>query len=272
MAFAYWTVFFSPEKGIGLASNHKKRLEFVDEQQFLAGPRSHWYEFKKVWRIALEFIKGFRSLRLIGPAVTVFGSARFSEEHKYYQLGISVGRALANAGFTVMTGGGPGVMEAANRGAMQAQGHSVGCHILLPQEQEPNAYLHTAVNFYYFFVRKVMLVKYSYAYVILPGGFGTLDELAEALTLIQTGKIYDFPVVLVGKSFWQGFLDWSRDTLAFEKTISAGDLDLLYCVDDPAEVIEIILSKAPVRAVVEARGQARKKPKADDLLNKRPPA
>lgn len=170
-----------------------------EEQFLLEGPRNRFLELGLIFKVFWEFIQGFRALHFVGPCVTVFGSARFKEDHPYYQRGMEVGRRLSNLGFTVMTGGGPGVMEAANRGAFEAGGRSVGCNIHLPFEQYPNKYLHKWVSIKYFFVRKVFLVKYSYALVVLPGGFGTLDEMAEVLTLIQTQKIANFPVVLIGE-------------------------------------------------------------------------
>ena len=164
-------------------------------------------------------MRGFRKLHFVGPCVTVFGSARFTAEHHYYVLAREVGQRLARAGFTVMTGGGPGIMEAANRGAKEAGGYSVGCNIELPQEQKPNPYLDRWVTFRHFFVRKLMLVKYSYAFIAMPGGFGTLDEIFETATLIQTHKIKDFPLVLVGKEYWQPLLDFLRGRLVEAKTI-----------------------------------------------------
>src|SRR5262245_21448532 len=158
-------------------------------RRFLQGPQARRSELFRAIRIFIEFIRGFRALHFVGPCVTVFGSARFKEDHPYYALGREVGRALARAGFTVMTGGGPGIMEAANRGAKDVGGRSVGCNIELPEEQRPNPYLDRWITFRHFFVRKVMLVKYSYAFVALPGGFGTLDEIFETATLVQTGKI-----------------------------------------------------------------------------------
>src|SRR5580765_7592539 len=157
--------------------------------ELLEGPRARVVEFKRVWRIAAEFIRGFRALHFVGPCVTVFGSARFKEGDPYYQLAREVGKGIASLGMTTMTGGGPGIMEAANRGAKEAGGTSIGCNIILPHEQKPNPYLDRFVEFRYFFVRKLMLIKYSYAFVVMPGGFGTLDELFESLTLVQTGKI-----------------------------------------------------------------------------------
>lgn len=225
-----WFSFFQPVPRF-------RRLGLVQgETQFLAGRHSRTYEFFRVLRIAIEFIRGFRTLHFIGPAITVFGSARFKEGHPYYELARRVGALLAQEGYAVMTGGGPGVMEAANRGAKEAGGHSVGCNILLPHEQEPNPYLDTVVTFYYFFVRKVMLIKYSFAFVILPGGLGTLDEMSEALTLIQTGKLYDFPIILVGRSYWQPFLDWVEGTLVKEGTVNAEDLHYLHVTDDLEEL------------------------------------
>jgi uncharacterized protein (TIGR00730 family) len=216
-----------------------------DESYFLQERASRWTEFRRVVRIAIEFIKGFRALHFIGPTVTVFGSARIKEDHPYYRLGVSVGAELAKMGFNVMTGGGPGVMEAANRGAFEAGGLSVGCNIVLPFEQKPNPFCKLVVYFYYFFVRKVMLVKYSSAYVILPGGFGTLDEMAEALTLIQTGKIHNFPLILMGTSFWQPFLDWLRHQVLAEGAIRPEDLDYIQITDSVEELRMIIEERYP---------------------------
>lgn len=208
--------------------------------RFLEGPQSRRFEFLRVFRIAWEFLKGFRTLHFVGPCVTVFGSARFKPDHPYYQLAQSAGATLAKAGFTVMTGGGPGIMEAANRGAKEVGGKSVGCNIRLPHEQKPNPYLDTTVTFDYFFVRKVMLVKYSYAFIVMPGGFGTFDELFETLTLIQTGKIHNFPVVLVGTAFWQPMMEFIRERLEKEGVISPSDLDLLFLTDSVAEAVEYV--------------------------------
>ena len=207
------------------------------EERFLAGPRSRWAEFTRVLRIGAEFIKGFRALHFLPACVTVFGSARFREDHPHYVLARALGRALARAGFTVMTGGGPGIMEAANRGAKDANGLSVGCNITLPHEQHPNPYLDRFVEFRYFFVRKVMLVKYSHAFVVLPGGFGTMDELFEAATLIQTGKIEGFPLVLMGVDYWQPLLAFLRDSMVAHGTIDATDLDRIFVTDDVAEAV-----------------------------------
>lgn len=212
----------------------------ADVVSFLAGPRSRLDEARRVGRIALEFIRGFRRLHFLGPCVTVFGSARFGEDHPAYQLGRTMGRVLAEAGLVTMTGGGPGVMEAANRGAREAGGASVGCNIRLPHEQEPNRYLDQFVEFRYFFVRKVMLVKYSSAFLVLPGGFGTLDELFEALTLVQTRKIDSFPIVLMGVDYWRPLCDFLQHTLVAAGTISRADLDLLTVTDDPREAMAAV--------------------------------
>ena len=163
-----------------------------------------------LWRVFRDFMRGFRVLHFVGPCVTIFGSARFGETHPYYAKARELGQRVSRLGFTVMTGGGPGLMEAANRGARDAGGRSIGCNIELPHEQDPNPYLDRWINCHYFFVRKVLLFKYSYAFVALPGGLGTLDELCEALTLIQTGKIRSYPVVLVGTAYWKPFIDLLR--------------------------------------------------------------
>ncbi|MFN2444137.1 MAG: TIGR00730 family Rossman fold protein [Vicinamibacterales bacterium] len=206
------------------------------DRVLLEGPHSRWREMVRLFRIIRDFVRGFRELHFVGPCVTVFGSARFSETHAAYQTGIEVGKALVGLGFTVMTGGGPGVMEAANRGARAAGGRSVGCNISLPHEQAPNPYLDRYVTCHYFFVRKVLLFKYSYAFVVLPGGLGTLDELTEALTLIQTGKIRQFPVVLMGIGYWRPFTDLLRNMLK-EGTVSATDLDLMLVTDSVPEAM-----------------------------------
>jgi len=195
----------------------------------------------RVFRIMGEFVEGFDSLARIGPAVTIFGSARVRPDDPQYEAARETARLLGEAGFSIITGGGPGIMEAANRGARDAKVLSVGCNIELPFEQAVNPYVDLAINFRYFFVRKTMFVKYAEAFVIFPGGFGTLDELSEALTLIQTGKVRDFPVVLVGSGYWQGFLDWIRDALLAEGKISHDDLDLMVVTDDPREVARIVI-------------------------------
>jgi uncharacterized protein (TIGR00730 family) len=214
------------------------------ELQFLAGPQPRGFELRLAIRIFLEFIQGFRTLHFVGPCATVFGSARFQEDHPYYQLARAVGAQLAQVGFTVMTGGGPGIMEAANRGAKDVGGRSVGCNILLPKEQGHNPYLDVVVNFKYFFVRKTMLVKYSYGFIVMPGGFGTFDELFEALTLIQTGKVAGFPVVLVGQAYWRPLVDYITTTLLKEGTISDQDTRLYYLTDSPQEAATIVRDAA----------------------------
>jgi uncharacterized protein (TIGR00730 family) len=191
-------------------------------------------------RILSEFVEGFDAMAAVGPAVTVFGSARVKAADPLYELARTIGRKLAEAGYAVITGGGPGTMEAANRGCQEGGGLSVGCNIELPHEQSLNPYVDLGVEFRYFFARKTMFVKYAEAFVILPGGFGTMDELFEALTLIQTGKVRHFPVVLVGTSYWGGLLDWIRSTLLANGMISPGDVELLRITDDPDEAIQII--------------------------------
>ncbi|GAA4944334.1 TIGR00730 family Rossman fold protein [Streptomonospora halophila] len=194
----------------------------------------------RVLRIQSEFVEGFGLLSEVGHAVSVFGSARTKPGTSYYDLGQEIGTKLASSGYAVITGGGPGVMEAANRGAQDAGGTSIGLGIELPFEQSLNDFIDIGVTFRYFFVRKTMFVKYSQAFVVLPGGFGTLDELFESITLVQTGKVTRFPVVLVGTEFWSGLRDWIRNTLLEEGTISPGDPDLLHLTDDPDEVVEIV--------------------------------
>lgn len=215
------------------------------EETFLRTRSSRSTEFFRVVRIALEFIRGFRALHFLGPSVTVFGSARLAEDHPSSVEARRLGSLLAASGFATITGGGPGIMEAANRGAFEAGGMSVGCNIDLPHEQKPNPYLNRVVTFYYFFVRKVMLVKYSSAFVIFPGGFGTLDELTEALTLIQTGKTPRFPVILVGRAYWEGMTQWMREMFVSSRTIDEADLGLLRLVDTAEEAIHLIRQAFP---------------------------
>ncbi len=202
----------------------------------LEGPRARIRELGTVLRTGRDFIRGFRALHFVGPCVTIFGSARFNETHPAYAQAREMGAAVARLGFTVMTGGGPGIMEAANRGARDAGGPSVGCNIELPFEQQPNRYLDRTVTCRYFFVRKVLLFKYSYAFVAMPGGLGTLDELAEALTLIQTDKIKQFPVVLMDTAYWAPFREM-LETMVNAGTISPGDLDLMLITDSVTEAI-----------------------------------
>jgi uncharacterized protein (TIGR00730 family) len=204
-------------------------------------------------RILSEFVEGFDALAAVGPAVTVFGSARTKPDHPYYQQARELGRLLATQGYAVITGGGPGIMEAANRGCQEGDGLSVGCNIELPMEQGLNAYCDLGVEFRYFFARKTMFVKYADAFVIFPGGYGTLDELFEALTLIQTKKVQHFPVILMGADYWTGMIDWIKGTLLAEATISPEDVDLLRITDDPAETVQIVNAY-----VTERRDQAAK--------------
>lgn len=194
----------------------------------------------RVMRIQAEFIEGFGALANIGPAISVFGSARTPDTHKHYEYAREIGSLLAEENLAVITGGGPGVMEAANRGAVEAGGTSVGLGIELPHEQGMNKWVDLGINFRYFFARKMMFVKYSFGFIVLPGGFGTMDELFEALTLVQTHKIKSFPVVLVDSSYWGGLMDWLREAMLAEGNISAGDLDLIHVVETPQQAIEII--------------------------------
>jgi hypothetical protein len=231
-----------------------------DVPDFLDGPRARASEFLRAARIFAEFIRGFRGLHFVGPCVTVFGSARFPAGHPYYELGREVGKRIAKAGLTTMTGGGPGIMESANRGAREAGGRSIGCNIVLPMEQKPNPYVDKFVDFKYFFVRKVMLVKYSYAFVVLPGGFGTMDELFEALTLVQTRKIENFPVVLMGEAYWKPLLDFLCDTMVAGKTINPEDMDLLTVTDSPD------VAMATIRKALAAKPQFKAGPRRSKLL------
>jgi hypothetical protein len=226
------------------------------ERQALEGPHSRWEEAKFLWRVVVEFLRAFRRLHFVGPCVTVFGSARFPETHEYYALTRTVGAKLAELGFTVMTGGGPGLMEAANRGAKDVGGRSVGCNIILPMEQEPNPYLDACIPFHYFFIRKVLLFKYSYAFVAMPGGLGTLDELFEAGTLIQTGKIQQFPIVLMGTSYWKDVQELF-DVMEREGAISPKDQSLILVTDSVEEAMDHIrryaLERFNLQKVVKLR-------------------
>jgi uncharacterized protein (TIGR00730 family) len=207
----------------GMAGQWPQNAGPAAVRRFLRGPQPRGFELGRALRIFGEFVRGFRALHFVGPCVTVFGSARFGEDHPYYTTARDVGARLARAGFTVMTGGGPGIMEAANRGAREAGGYSIGCNIELPEEQRPNAFLDRWITFHHFFVRKVMLVKYSYAFIALPGGFGTLDEIFETLTLIETGKIRDFPLVLIGTDFWRPLVEFIATRLVAQGMIDRAD-------------------------------------------------
>lgn len=214
------------------------------ERDFLMEVRTPEGERERLQRINDEFVNGFKGLYGVGPAVTVFGSARFNEGHKFYNLAVEVGRELAKAGFAVLTGGGPGMMEAANRGAKEAGGSSLGLNIVLPFEQAPNPYVDKTINFNYFFVRKVCLVKYSCAFICMPGGWGTLDELFEAATLIQCNKIGPFPLVLIGKEFWSGIRDFTAHLLK-EGAISPEDPGFARITDSPKEAVALVLASLP---------------------------
>jgi uncharacterized protein (TIGR00730 family) len=228
------------DTGYWLAGPHPQ------ERHFLAGPESRLHELRAAWRIFRELIRGFRTLHFVGPCVTVFGSARTPPNSPYFALAERVGAELARAGFTVMTGGGPGIMAAANKGARAWGGRSVGCNITLPKEQQPNPYLDVMIEFRHFFVRKVMLVKYSVGFIALPGGFGTVDELFETATLIQTGKVESFPVVLMGSAYWKPLVELVR-AMADAGTIDAADLDTIKIIDDPAEAVAYVRDVATGR-------------------------
>ncbi|RMG16132.1 MAG: TIGR00730 family Rossman fold protein [Deltaproteobacteria bacterium] len=210
------------------------------DRRLLEGPAGRSSELARVLRIGAEFVRGFRALHFVGPCVTFFGSARFDASHRYYQLARRAAAEVAGLGYTIMTGGGPGIMEAANRGGKEAGARSIGCNILLPEEQKPNPYCDTVVTFRHFFVRKVMLVKYSYAFVVLPGGFGTLDEIFETATLIQTRKIERFPLILMGTDYWGEVIDFMHRRMVSEGTISPDDVALFQPTDDPKEAAALI--------------------------------
>jgi hypothetical protein len=220
-----------------------------------------------VFKIMGEFVEGFETLRDVGPAVSVFGGARFAPENRYYRLAREIGRALAGEGYAVITGGGPGIMEAVSRGVSEAGGKAVGLNIKLPVEQEANQYSNIRVDFDFFFARKVMFMRYAQAYVVLPGGFGTMDEVFEALTLIQTNKIRNFPVILVGSDFWAPLLEWISDRMIAFRTISPEDLRIYRIVDEAAEVMQIIRENSLCRpASVRADGGRTKNGRATGSL------
>ena len=210
------------------------------EKAFLAGRRSREADLESAVRIFLEFLRAFESFEFAQPCVTVFGSARFGEGHRYYALAREVGAELARAGYAVMTGGGSGIMEAANRGAREAGGLSIGCNITLPHEQKPNPYLDRFIQLDHFFVRKVMLVKYSSAFVVMPGGFGTLDEAFEIATLMQTDKIEHFPLIAVGSGFWGQLIDFARNTMIEQGTLSAEDARFVHLADTAGDVVRLV--------------------------------
>ena len=232
-----------PNPGLSQASRKGRPTQ---DEKLLAMPSASPAAFTetdpwRVLRIQGEFVEGFDTLAGLGPGVTIFGSARTSPGDPMYEQAVRTAQLLAEAGLTVITGGGPGIMEAGNKGAHQGGGYSVGLNIELPFEQSVNPYVDVTINFHYFFVRKTMLVKYAQAFVIFPGGFGTLDELFESLTLIQTGKISNFPVILFGSAYWSGLLDWLRGTMLANGKISEADLDLMFVTDSPEEVRDQVL-------------------------------
>lgn len=211
------------------------------ELEYLKGPHSRWYEFRFIFDVFRDFFRGIRKLHFLGPSITIFGSARFDETHPHYQLAREMGKRVAQKGFVVVTGGGPGIMEAANRGAKDAGGKSIGVNIQLPFEQHPNPYLDRMVLIKHFFVRKVFLLKYSFGFIILPGGFGTLDEMFETMTLIQTKKIPWFPIVLMGKEYWKNMIE-QMEVMDYHKTISPEDDEMLLITDNPDEAIAFLMS------------------------------
>jgi uncharacterized protein (TIGR00730 family) len=216
----------------------------TDQRLLGEQPNSDWLHTDpwRVMRIQSEFVEGFGALADIGHAVTVWGSARTPEDHPWYRLGVDTGRLLREAGYAVITGGGPGLMEAANRGCAESGGLSVGLGIELPHEQGLNEWVNLGLNFRYFFVRKTMFVKYAQAFICLPGGFGTLDELFEALVLVQTGKVSEFPIILIGSDYWGGLVDWIRARMLDEGLISEPDPDLLYVTDDPEDAVNRVVA------------------------------
>jgi uncharacterized protein (TIGR00730 family) len=223
-----------------MTGNYKEqRIIPAKDPVYLEGPKPRIFELAFAWQIFIEFIRGFRTMHFAGPCITVFGSARFNEDHKYYSAAREFGKRIAEMGFSTLTGGGPGIMEAANRGAFENGGESIGCNIKLPFEQKPNPYIHTSITFNYFFIRKVVLVKYSYAFIIMPGGFGTMDEFFETLTLVQTKTIGGFPIVLFGKEYFEPLMSYIA-FMATEGTISSDDLKLVLVTDDMDEAIEHI--------------------------------
>ena len=222
------------------------------KEQYLEGPKSRTFELFFAIKVFTQMIGAMRKLHYIGPCITVFGSARFREGHKYYESARSFGNRIAEIGFTTITGGGPGIMEAANRGAFENKGYSVGCNIQLPFEQKENPYVHTSFTFRHFFVRKTMLIKYSYAFIIMPGGFCTMDEFFETLTLVQTKTITQFPIVLYGKAYYQPLMDYMKD-LARETTISEDDLKLVILTDDIDEAMQHITTYISTNYTIKNR-------------------
>jgi uncharacterized protein (TIGR00730 family) len=245
---------------VGPALDHVRQAD----EGLLAPPHDPDFVHQDPWRalrILGEFVDGFDALARVGRAVAVFGSARMSPDSPYYDAAVAVGHGLAERGYGVITGGGPGIMEAANRGAAEAGGLSIGLNIELPFEQQANAYANLRIDFRYFFARKMMFVRFASAYVVLPGGFGTLDELSECLTLVQTGKSRRIPIILVGGTFWQGFLDWLDDTVAAEGMIGENDVGLMRVIDEPDAIVEAIFE------FYENRGFQPSRDEREKLLN-----
>jgi len=229
-----------------------ERIIPAKESVYLDGPKPRMNEFFFAWRVFMQFIKGFRALHFVGPCITVFGSARFKPGDKYYEDAREFGKRIAALGFTTMTGGGPGIMEAANRGAFENEGVSVGCNIKLPFEQRPNPYMHKWLTFDYFFIRKVLLVKYSYAFIIMPGGFGTMDEFFDTITLAQTKSITNFPLVLYGKEYYQPLIN-VIDSMIVTGTVSELDKKLVLLTDDMDEAMQYIQAYIAQNFKVKAR-------------------
>jgi len=234
---AHWAEPFPNRNNHDRETEDERLLESFEELETIG--RDAW----RIFRIMGEFVEGFEEMAKVGPAISIFGSARTKSGDPQYEACVETARLLGEAGFAIITGGGPGIMEAANRGAREAGAKSVGCNIELPFEQSGNKYVDVSIDFRYFFVRKTMFVKYAQAFVIFPGGFGTMDELFESLTLIQTGKVRHFPVVLMGKDYWGGLLDWMRDHMAADGKVALKDLDLVCLTDDPVEARDHILHR-----------------------------
>ena len=230
----------------------KQRIIPAKQSIYLDGPKPRMYELAFAWKVFWQFIKGFRTLHFVGPCITVFGSARFDEKHPYYIAAREFGKRIAELGFTTMTGGGPGIMEAANRGAFENGGTSIGCNIKLPFEQKANPYVHTTITFDHFFTRKVLLEKYSYAFIIMPGGFGTMDEFFETLTLIQTKSITNFPIVIYGKEYYQPLMDYIQ-FMAVQKTISPEDMKLVLHTDNIDEAMMHISTYVTTNYTIKPR-------------------
>jgi hypothetical protein len=241
-------------------SRRKRTQETTEDQVLLETPTKAEQDFTdtdpwRIFKIMGEFVEGFDRMAKIARGVSIFGSARIQSDDEQYRAAVETGRLLAKAGFAVITGGGPGIMEAANKGALEAGGTSVGCNIQLPFEQDSNPYLTTSITFNYFFVRKVMFVKYAVAFIIFPGGFGTMDELFESLTLIQTRKISNFPIILFGKTYWQDMVNWIQNTMLRESKISPEDLRLLFLTDSPEEAVQTIIKSQELPSYLNSNGR-----------------